>query len=131
MENCPISVGLKTIIYLLQVIFLCCLSVSQWQADHTEFGRHIPVSSVAETQAASKDTQNETHLLQRHHPVLVTHQVPLYNTDTREGSRWKISGAEEVCMLKSMKPPCYHFGVSEHSEMFHQINCKTTLKTSP
>ena len=45
--------------------------------EHPGVSPASPVSSVAQTQKAGQDTQDEADLLQGHQPVLTTHQVPL------------------------------------------------------
>lgn len=40
----------------------------------------LPVSSIAQTQTASQDAQDETHFLHWDQPVLTTHQIPLCRT---------------------------------------------------
>lgn len=59
----------------------CLLAMKNRPAGNPDGGvceHTLPVSGVAQAEAASQDAQDETHLLHWDQPVLTTHQIPLW-----------------------------------------------------
>lgn len=50
----------------------------------------LPVSCIAQAEAAGQDAQDETHLLHWDHPVVVAHQVPLEEEQMHQAGRVKV-----------------------------------------